>query len=177
MEEPITSRAPKRKMAFDAPSGIASIEGVGEFATHGIPSAIRAELFGVGIITVLARATDPHATVAEMIAGTWGRHAAAAKKPLSNWLLAIAIVKADDMARGRKSGGEKITTEIRIHCNAQAAAWVRGLTKEQIEKLKDSKLVKSAHAELVGASGSLDDLLAAVVPPPAVEEQLDEAAD
>lgn len=170
------ARAAKRTMTFDAKTGIVSIEGAGQFDTTSIPEAVRAELLGVGVITILGRSRDPHFTFGEMLAGAWGRRSVAAEKPFTDWQIAISQVKADDLLKARKTGGDKITTDVRAECAKQADAWVRTLSSERIARLRTHAAVRAAHAELVGVKVSLDDLLADVTPAAEVVP-LDAAAD
>jgi len=176
-----TTRAPKRKMTFDPKTLIAHIDGIGEIDGDQIPEAIRTELFGVGLLTTLGRVANPGIVYREMRAGAWSRRAEPAPKAMTAWQAAISQVKADDLIRARKAGGDKITAELRADCAKQADTWTRGLTKEQIDKAKNSAAVRAAHGELIGVKGSLDDLLAPAAPPaveePAGDTELLDAAD
>lgn len=104
---------------------------------------------------------------------------ASAREP-GAWIQAIAGVRAKDIVRARRAGGEKLIPAEIDGIGVAALTWARGLTDEQIAALKKSRVVKTAHAEITGEAGSLDDLLTAAAPAPpapAPDEALTEAAD
>lgn len=104
------------------------------------------------------------------------------KREMTDWQKAIAQVKAADLMRAKKAGGVKIGQADRDDAARSAVVWTMSLTKEQTETLKKGALVKAAHADITGETGSLDEMLAKVVvvetaapePEPVV---LDQAAD
>lgn len=159
-----TTRRERREMTFNADTQMVSIEGIGQFDASKIPEAGRLELIGVGLITILSRVKSPTETYAEMLSGKWGRRAEKQPKPLTDWQRAIIQVKSDDLIDAKRKGGEKITTETRAAAAAQADAWVRGLSSDQVTALKQVAAVKTAHGKLTGVQMSLDDALRAPVP-------------
>lgn len=101
---------------------------------------------------------------------------AATERPLNQYQRAIVEVKTEDMLKARKSGGDKVTPALRVECNVAAVSWVRGLTKEQVDKLKKSAAVRAAYGKITGNDESLDDLLADAAPA-ADEPVMQEAAE
>lgn len=155
-----TPRAERRAMTFNPDTQTASIQGIGEFDATNLPAAVRTQLIGQGLITILARVKNPRETYAEMLAGKWGRRTEAAPKPLTDWQRAIHQVKTDEIVTAKRSGGEKITAEMKTAAAAQAEAWVRGLGSDAVTKLKQLAAVKTAHGKLTGVQLSLEEALA-----------------
>lgn len=99
---------------------------------------------------------------------------AAKNKEPSLWVRAIANVKALDMLRSAKAGGDKPDKAQIAEMNDSALTWAKSLTTEQIKKLRSNRGVMVAHAELSGNTLPLEAMLAE---PLAEEPEMQEAAD